>query len=270
MKLESGDVIEIYYKEFIRQYIPKYELIWGKFIGHDGNGQMIPVDSLSVAEQEKRINFSEFLYTCIESFVCMFEISRENIRINLTNPPEYLTMLNKFIAFQGHAGRIKDNTEDLLLIYFREERVKELMTRLNDTYQQRNTILHGKKLPLSIEDSMVLIATPKGEEESIKEWHSQMNWQNFDSEQMIFLEDYLRNSLEQISQTFNDILSNLEEPIYQIVKDFSIEIDQALTLEVKGKQSEATWKFAVSGTTGVPGFSKSTPYNLGKKDKRKP
>src|SRR5574343_114459 len=146
MKLENGDYLEVNYKDFIRQNIPAYETIWGQLIGHDSKGKMISCSGLSNDEQNKRTNFAEHLYTCMESLVCMNSICNSIETVDTSKPNEYLDMLNKFIAFQAHAGRIRDNNGYLLRIYLPSGRAEELFARLEDAYQRRNNVLHSKKL----------------------------------------------------------------------------------------------------------------------------
>lgn len=71
MKLEQGDYLEVNFKETIRQLIPNYEIIWGKFIDHDGNGKMIKVDVLTKDRNSDREKFAEHFDTCMESIICM-------------------------------------------------------------------------------------------------------------------------------------------------------------------------------------------------------
>lgn len=217
MTLENGDYIEVHYRQFIRQNIPAYEIIWGTFIGHDGRGKMLPLSFLSEKDQNDRVVFSESLYTCIESLVCMSAICKSLEQVDKNKPDEYLDMLNKFIAFQGHAGRIRDNTSDLLRVYLSFGKTQELMDRLEDIYQKRNNVLHSKKLPFKIVDSLVLITPVKGADESANGWHSSMNWADINEGDLVILSDYLNETLTSLCSTFNGILNNLVEPIKKLV-----------------------------------------------------
>lgn len=264
MELELGDYIEVHYKEFIRKYISNYELIWGQFIGHDGNGKMIAVNNLPENEQKQRTNFSEYLYTCLQSFICMNSICNSRLEVNLKNPTEYLSMLNQFMAFQAHAGRIRDNTTELLTVYFNKKTVAELMVNLNDTYQKRNNVLHGKKLPYRIEDSLVLIAPVKGESENSKDWDSGMNWSQFGSEDLVFLGDYLKSTLHEISKTFNIIIANLIKPIGDIVKKYDIKIERNNNSQLSDFNTSGVITFPASASIGFSGYSETFPYEIGK------
>ena len=242
MKLDQGDYLEVNFKDSIRQLIPYYEQIWGEFIGHDGNGSMIKLNSLTEDENSKRIKFAENFYTCMESVICMNYIAEEIKAVEIQKPNEYIILLNSFMAFQAHAGRVRDNTYALLSICLTKERTDELITQLEDVYQQRNEVLHGKKLPVRIEDSLVLIAPPKGKEETLlpnetlknklnitlEKWHSKLNWSDFEYDDSVFINDYLKSTINQVSKAYNNIVANLIKPIKEIVKLNNIDIDEAL------------------------------------------
>jgi len=252
MKLEKGDYLEFHNIDFIRQNLSWYEPIWGAYIGHDGKGSMIQVKGLSSADSSKRVNFSEYLYTCLESIICMNFISSKPLEVDLGKPEEYLEMLNQFMAFKAHAGRLHDNAEKLLYLFLPLGRTEALMTRLNDIYQTRNTILHGKKMPYRIEESLVLIPEIQGEQESNSSWNSKMTWSEIKSEDLVFLTDYVSKTLLEICKTFNDILGNLREPVEDEIRKYSISIPDEVAASVSIPNAESRIP------TGISGFSGST------------
>ena len=227
MNLEQGDYLEVNFKEIIRQLIPNYETIWGKYIGHDGNGRMVKVEGLSSDENTEREKFAEHFYTCMESVICMQNISNECTSINLANPTEYLILLNSFMAFQAHAGRVRDNAIKLLSLHLPSDRVNELMPQLEDLYQKRNQVLHGKKLPIRIEDSLVLIASPMGKEDRPEKWNSDMNWSEINESNFNFISYFLKSTVAEISNAYNNLVGNLISPILSIVKEKGINLDES-------------------------------------------
>lgn len=229
MNLEQGDYLELKFKDTIRQLIPNYETIWGSYIGHDGNGRMINVIGLTAEENTRREKFAEHFYTCMESMICMNYIAEEYTITDLTNPSEYLNLLNSFMAFQAHAGRVRDNSNELLGLHFTNDRVNELMPQLEDLYQQRNQVLHGKKLPVRIEESLVLIAPPMGKEDRPEKWNSKMNWTEFPESNFEFISEYLKSTVTEISNAYNNMVGNLITPILDIVKTNGIKLDEIIT-----------------------------------------
>jgi hypothetical protein len=252
--LEYGDYIESNFAEFIRQNISNYEELWGKFIGNDGNAKMIEVYNLPKEKQKDRLKFSEHLYTCLESLVCMDSICKDEYKVDLTYPIEYVKMLNAFLAFQAHAGRIKDNIERLLPIYFSDGKSSELLDRLKDTYNQRNNVIHGKKIPCHIEDALVLIAPPEGQELNSRKWNDKMFWSDINQDDLIFLTDYLKESLFDICKIVNDILANLLEPINSLIKKYGINLSLPENYPVNNISASGNTSIGISGFNGSSGF----------------
>ena len=157
----------------------------------------------------------------------MQNISDECTSTNLANPTEYLNLLNSFMAFQAHAGRVRDNAIKLLSLHFPKDRVNELMPQLEDLYQKRNQVLHGKKLPVRIEDSLVLIASPMGKEDRPEKWNSDMNWSEFNKSNFNFISDFLKSTVTEISNAYNNLVGNLITPILNIVKEKGIILDRS-------------------------------------------
>jgi len=242
MKLEQGDYFEVNFKDTIRQLIPHYETIWGRYIGHDGNGKMMYVAGLTTDEVNKREKFAEHFYTCMESIICMKSLAEECDTVDIKIPSEYIDLLNSFMSFQAHAGRIKDNACKFLRLYFTQGRVDELIAQLEDVYQQRNQVLHGIKLPVRIVDSLVLIAVPMGKEERPEKWNSNMNWSQFQQSDFEFIKDYLELTVTQVSDAYNNLVGNLIKPILDEVKTKGINLDQ-----------DGSKFFTIAGISGSPG-----------------
>jgi hypothetical protein len=264
MKLEQGDYLENNYSNFIRQNIPAYEAIWGSFIGHDGSGNFIQINNLPTELQNSRKNFSEYLYTCIESFVCLEEICQSNFSVDFEKPAEYLKVLNQFISFQAHSGRIHDNLSRLLYIYLNDRDAERLIARLYDTYQKRNNVLHGKKLPCRIEDSLVMIVK-LDDSKTEGGWTSDLNWNEYNPKEVVILSDYLKDTLNEICLVFNDIINNLIEPINKLIKEYRIVIERENDSENPAVMVSASFE----GTVHIEGFNTSAsislePYKTGK------
>lgn len=177
--------------------------------------------------------------------------------VNTKDPDQYLDMLNKFIAFQAHSGRIRDNTKEFLRYYLPFRKADELSFRLEDFYQKRNNVLHSKKLPFKIEDNLVLMASVKGANESDKGWHSDMNWSDFDASKLVILQDYLIETLRELCSTFNDILSNLIEPIKSAVTELGIKIIYTDTPDNTNINASGMIKTPMSASCYVYSFEKS-------------
>lgn len=229
MDLELGDYLEVNFKDTIRQLLPNYEKIWGCYIGHDGKGRMKTIQGPTSEENTNREKFAEYFYTCMESIICMNSIAEECHNADLTKPAEYLNLLNSFMSFQAHAGRIRDNSIKLLSIHFPNDKVNALCVQLEDLYKQRNQVLHGKKLPVRIEDGLVLIASPMGKEVRLDKWNSDMHWSESDESNFEFITDYFKSKVIEISKAYNNVLGNLITPILDFVTLKEIKLDESIT-----------------------------------------
>jgi len=226
MKLEQGDYLEVKCIDKIRRLIPSYEVIWGKYIGHDGNGRMIKLEELNETDNNDRETFAEHFYTCMESIICLEFILSEvrNNEINIEKHTDYLKTLNLFISFYGHCGRIIDNSEKMLNICgINNGSLKE---QFKEVYELRNLILHGKKLPIFIIDGLGLIAPPTGREDEYDNWNSKKNWSEINLSNLTYIEDILNYSFEIVSCAYNNILGNLKDTILAIVKEKNINLDK--------------------------------------------
>ena len=152
----------------------------------------------------------------------MYEISITNRQINTSTPSGYIRFLNDFLAFQANAGRVKDNFEKLLHIYLNKKSENEISRSLNSIYQERNNVIHGRKVPYSLFENLVLIAPPEGEKNDDKKWNDKMSWNQFDKKDLVFLVDYLSETLHEICIISNDILGQILGPIRGLIKQYNI------------------------------------------------
>ena len=240
MKLQKkGDLLERKYFDLIQEKIPAYIDIWEKYIGNDGSENLIEQRHLGQVDKEKRKNFSEYHYTCLESLVCMSEIAKNNFEVNSMDT--YLNTLNFSIAFQAQAGRLRDNVKKMLELF----NMDKLIEQLEDTYQRRNTVLHGKKLPFKIDSGFMVLPIIKGKEEENNKWHEKMNWGDISSTETQFLNNFINESFEEICHVFNKILNNLKTPIFNFIRENEINISSFDNSEESGEKV-----FGVSGFSG--------------------
>ncbi|MFZ1516498.1 MAG: hypothetical protein WAT21_13910, partial [Saprospiraceae bacterium] len=72
-----GDWFEKCAVNFIQNELPAYELIWSKFIGHDGTGQMAVMMNYYAANEKLRLDFAQYHYTILESLFFMQHIVKD-------------------------------------------------------------------------------------------------------------------------------------------------------------------------------------------------
>jgi len=249
MTLDGGDLLESSNAAFIRERLPAYEQIWSRYIGHDGKGKLINLPHLTPDQSNERIVFAERHYTVLESIICMKELLQENYIVN--DISTYLNVLNKFICFYAHAGRIRDNMEKLITKTFGTDKSNLMMQRLEDIYQQRNNALHGKKVPIRIIDTMLIMPFLKGNEEAGNNWHSDLTWAELKNLDENFLNDTLKTLFELVGIEVNSLLSNLIEPIKAIVIEQNIVLPDQHNNQLFIPAASGTFKNPSGGTTNI-------------------
>lgn len=225
MKLEQGDYLEVNSKDTIRQLLPNYEIIWGKYIGNDGSGKMIYIEGLTGEENINRIKFSEHFYTCMESIICMKYLSDSIKPIDIQVHSDYINLINSFMAFHAHAGRVRDNACNILSLYFKKERVVELIVQLEEIFNQRHQVLHGKKIPFRLVEGIPVFMQPMGKDFNPEKWNSSMNWAEFNNSPLACIDEYMKSTINEISKAYNNIIGNLIEPIFEFIETKKINIE---------------------------------------------
>jgi len=229
---EHGDFLERQFSQFILEKIPTYSQIWCMYIGNDGTAHAAEMiehrgegfRKISEIEQQRRINYSEYQYTLLESLLLLDHLLKKDYHIR-ENFHDYFDLQNNFLAFHANSGRIRDNIRKMLFLFFEDgrnpgrlnERANELLNYLDDYYQQRNEVLHGKKLPFGSFEGELLIAKPKGEEEKKSLWESKRNWDDFEERDLEFAIEYLDETFNGLIQVANRLLMNIQERIAEIL-----------------------------------------------------
>ncbi len=214
IKLESGDFLERYYKDFIREKIPSYELIWGSFIGNDGNCNMITIHGFPQSENDKRLNLSEYLYTCLESIICMKEISEQKMDSGELSISEYLILINLKMAFDAHVGRFRDNAKNLMKLYLSCSDVDYNIKDISDLYKERCAVLHGIKIPYEYKDGKFYTTKT--------EVVLKLKKSNWDDPKYLDNEEYFKhmsNSTNRICDFFQSILIKAMKPVIDKIID---------------------------------------------------
>ncbi|XDD44063.1 hypothetical protein AB3N58_06885 [Leptospira sp. WS60.C2] len=210
---EHGDLLETEYSNLLKTKLPSYNEIWSRYIGNDGKGNIPEIPSLSSKENQRRTDFSQKLYTILESLICLHEISQNSEYLKIANIKEHIQITNMQMAFFGHLGRIRDNMSKMGIMFD----LPELSLPLEEFYQQRNTILHDKKIPFAIVDGELFIPQIKGKEENNSVWNDKKNW---DDVSVMDLKEFNIILSEILDKMFN--ISN--KCLYKILEKIIIEI----------------------------------------------
>ncbi|MDP8237863.1 MAG: hypothetical protein P9X24_02125 [Candidatus Hatepunaea meridiana] len=196
-----GDVLERKYYEKVVSQFSVYEVFWQKFIGNDGKAEIIKSGNISIDSFREEI--AQYSYTIFESVVCLYRIKFSNTKIETIE--EYIEANNNFILFQTHCGRIRDCVGKLGTILG----LKDLSNSLNDFYQMRNNVLHGKKIPFAFIDNFFALPHIEGENPNVDLWKDKLKWSEVSEKDLEFIDDIYENLYNTMLSSLNGIYSQI-------------------------------------------------------------
>lgn len=223
-----GDILEKEFTEFIRSNIPVYEKIWDIYIGNDGKNRLIEVPELTPEQRKQREFFSQYYYTAFESFVCIHLALVDicNYRVNSESKiRSLLHLFNYFVLFWAHVGRFNDNIKEIQKILnekYRKIKI-DLTTNLDSFYQERNQILHDRKIPYILVTNEIMI--PKIDDKGFPgTWNELQSWYGTDVAQYNVLTEFINDSYMKLLSEYNSILSKIFDEIKEICEEKDLKI----------------------------------------------
>jgi len=233
-KLEEGDRLENSFATWIRQNFPNYELVWSIYIGHNGYGRMANLPNYP--DEEKRIYFAEHSYTVLQSAICIKTILESGI---FTQPHNNVTTdINFHISFNAYYASI-GKLNDCLTKAVTRIGLSEIVTELKSFYDKRNVILHGRSIPLFVDD-LGLVQIPDMNVWDDKHFH----WSNAAKLQHEYVEDNVRDTFEKLMRLVNNIYGQIYGKISQEMKESKLKLEP---------RSHQYYNLAVtSGSTQLP------------------
>lgn len=227
-----GDKLEMEFADFISSEMSYYKQVWELYIGNNGTeneAKIADIPGLTENEAKKRIKFSEFHYTCLESIVCMNAIVEKSKEYSVESISKYINILNDYIAYGAHIGRLRDNLKMLwaLLLNYDLSRIvpfynlsnsekrtmKNKLSSFEDYYEKRCIVVHGKKLPFSISENNKFLSV-----KAIKLNNSTFNanwlWNDMTNTDIADVSSYFEETFKDIVKIANDtILKEIHDEI---------------------------------------------------------
>jgi hypothetical protein len=244
---KNGDILEKEACEFVVNKIPNYELLWALFIGNDGHNKMANIPNISSDFNEDRMYFSQHHYTILESIYFMHEVYREEANTNGINTIEdYRKTTNNLISFFAYAGRIRDNIYNCFIRLRYSQQAENSKAQLTEFYHQRHIIIHGSKIPYTIDD-LNLIGIPflRKDKNSFMGFEQNQKWDEISNYSIELLSDYMKRYLNEFTPIINSLLGSM----YGIVKN----IMDTQNLKITPPKNEVL-------NIDPPGFSGSSGY----------
>jgi hypothetical protein len=196
--LEDGDWIERNDAKWIRQNLPLYEIIWQKYIGHDGNGHSLMIHGISADLEKDREAFYQAHYSAMVALIQLQEICDEYQTSlgRVKSVADYKRLLRDITLFMCFVGRVRDMMKKMdTALHLKGE----IWKRFADFYQQRSNYLHSP-IPAQFIDSdgLVSMAMPGGVLTSEADWLDESRWSDANHKKYVEVADFMRDSLKKL------------------------------------------------------------------------
>lgn len=217
--LRFGDDIERLHREWISANVPEYELLWSRFIGHDGCGRPLNVH-LTTLSSEDRERFFQAHYSALLSILALKDIavSYEQKLGQVENALDYLAANRDLVGFTANLGRLRDLFQKMDGVLGLGSSVAN---KFDDLYSQRNSVLHGPIPSHKIENGLLMIPVP-AIREAVNDWTDEGLWADADKYRFVFITDFFNETLEKALNHFRagiscylDRLKELEPQLAQ-------------------------------------------------------
>lgn len=250
-----GDPLEKQAAQFIYQYLPNYENIWKKYIGNIGNNTMAKITNYEF--DKRRQDFWELCYTILESAYINYNTVKSGVFLNpILSFEEYQNFNKNFISFFAHLGRLNDNLYHASKLLGNEVNENEL----NKYYEARNTIIHGKTIPISY-DNLGLIQIPilfTSGSTSFGWTVRSKNWNEGQQIEKKYVDETCEELINGTLRITNKILGNNYDIICNELKEYNasiiFEYDNSYNTSLNGKSGSN----GMSGSSGASGLKEKS------------
>jgi hypothetical protein len=247
MKLEQGDAFEITYAAWIREHLPHYEPIWAAFIGHNGNGQPLPMNGLAESQDVARKKFYQAHYT--------FATFAQELDTLLGQMDAGAGHVTTFEAFNREQQRLRQavtlvgQIRDMFKIIDEALKMRgRLYEPMQDCYAMRSHILHGPRMPARCEDGFLMIPKIATQNAKIGEWDDKSVWDDFAASEFV---------------SFADFCSSLRSEFFKLVGELHPKVFSAADAFFEGRRVQKPAKvqvFAQGSLSGLGVFPAVSAY----------
>jgi hypothetical protein len=247
-----GDAIEQDGASFIEWQFPNYEKVWQTYIGNCGNATMAPLPGYP--DDTKRTSFAEHSYSLYESCFMIQRLLKSQVFLQpFQTIDEYVHFVQSLYLFFFFIGRIRDMTikasSDL------GHDTSTLNAALKKFYEARSIIIHGKKIPVHVDD-IGLLKMPMLQTIDIKghAWNDKAHlWADATDMQDGYVSDTCEAYFSELMGLVNNEYGKFYKTIKEELQSLSIQLKFDRSKEVKDMdipESSGTTR-GMSGSSGV-------------------
>ena len=215
MKLEHGDAFEAQYVHWIRERLPHYEPIWSAFVGHNGRGWPLPIPGLTIEQERRRKKFYQAHYTfAVDAYQLDILLTALDRKAgNVGSLAEFLDDQLHLILAMALTGQIRDMFE---IIDNAFDMGGVLFQPLQDFYAQRSNILHGPRMPVSLNGGFVSIPKVGTQTAIAGDWDSKGVWTDVDTKSFLYFTDWCQT----LRADLFELLGRLHPKIFPAADSF--------------------------------------------------
>jgi hypothetical protein len=259
-KLETGDLIERTFAEKIRELLPCYETIWGKYIGNDGDNTILEIPNESDSLKAVRKQISQLTYSLMHNALAMQrlldQIQLNNVQLDKgTSAFDYFERRTFFNGITLECGKTRDHIESIYGCLEGVEKASSINTifqQLEDLYSVRHIGIHGKELPYFIENDQVYLPYF----DRTNGWKNEKSWD--DAIQGEPFSQWANQTIYLVISKINEVFCKLTELFELLYNGHIVKFptyDSILNLSVSGTTT-ISGSSSSSGMVGVSGYSK--------------
>lgn len=171
----DGDALEQMEADWVKNYLPEYEEVWKRYIGHNRKGKPLTMQGFNAEDENKRASFFQAHYTVLMDFVLLRDTLKaiDGANALIPDPRAYVRIQKELLAFLASVGRIRDMFERMDYSLGLGGSVSE---KFQEFYQQRCNWLHSSLPAQRIADGILEMPEVAGIEKKKSAWNTESKW----------------------------------------------------------------------------------------------
>jgi hypothetical protein len=205
-----GDSVEKQKYDAIDSILPMYKVFWSSYIGHDQKGNICDSNIKTPFIESKRKYVGQLYYSIMTSFIELNKL-KTKLQSNgetIEDVDTYLELTSNIGSYITIFGKIFDKESKVLTELFDNKVRTEKQINTQQYYSGiRNFEQHSSNIPIIIEEGVVVIPTTT----FLIENDRQSWFTHIDDRDVVFLDEFLNTTFEQLKTQVNNNLSTVKK-----------------------------------------------------------
>ena len=220
---------------FNPEIISKYNVFWGKYIGHDQKGKPLSINQIEEGSEmdNKRLLLGQWIYVLLQNQVILLSIKKE-IPSKITN--KAFQKVSKFIRLLNEGTHCFYNSIEVVK-KFNDDQKKNIKVEVIDGFiNYRNTLAHNLRPILKFENNNLLVPLDFKmfiESGANDRWIWSHDSNKFKDVKYGTLTEYIENLFQKNKELLFSVISESLEILHEELGDKKI--DDISNLKPKGR-----------------------------------